>query len=104
VEVPYSLLCSPDDLVDGNDPPCQDGNFLSSDYPDGVWLYLWPEIDVDYVDFTLNGTPLTRERYAPYELLRGDPLNTAGTHTVETEVIFKGGETATLPDVTFYLN
>lgn len=102
--VPYSLLCSLDDLVDGKDPPCDGESFTLSEYPNGVWVYLWPETDVDDVDFTLNGTPLRRDRYAPYELLGGAPLTTLGTHTVETEVILQGGERLTLPDVAFSLN
>jgi hypothetical protein len=97
------LLCSPDDLVDGNDPPCDGETFTLSDYPSGVWVYLWPETDVNKVFFLLNGKIRVRELYAPYELLGGSPLITIGTHTVETEVILKGGETLTLPPVTFTL-
>jgi peptidoglycan/xylan/chitin deacetylase (PgdA/CDA1 family) len=94
----YNLLCSADGVVDGNDPRCQGGAFSGQ-----VWVYLWPETDVNAVVFRLNGKNRGKEFLAPYELLGGDPLIVVGTHTVEAEVTLHGDETLTLPDVTFEL-
>ena len=83
----YSLLCSSDSVVDGSDTSCDGGSFT-----DGLWVYLWPEGNVDSVDFYVDGIFNNTERLAPYELGAGSPTSfSSGTHTVRAVVKLIGG-------------
>ena len=72
----YSLLCSSDSVVDGNDTSCDGGGFSTLTHPSGIWVYLWPEDRsvIDSVDYYMNGIFQRRENFAPWELLGGEPL------------------------------
>lgn len=83
----FELLCSNDAAVNGTDPDCSGGEF-----PTSLWIYLWPEADVDSVDFYLDGVFRRTERWAPYELDGGAMTQlTSGTHTVHAVVHLASG-------------
>jgi len=83
----FSLLCSGDGTVNGADPDCSGGTFNGE-----LWLYLWPEDNVDSVDFYVDGIFNNTERVAPYELDAGNPTSfPTGTHTVRAVVNLIGG-------------
>ena len=83
----YSLLCSADSNVDGSDAACDGGSFS-----DTLWVYLWPEGNVEGVDFYVDGVFSNTERVAPYELDSGSPTTfSTGTHTVRAVVNLTGG-------------
>lgn len=94
----YTLLCSADSVVDGNDVACDGRRFDSFTHPSGIWVYLWPEDEsvIDYVDYFLNGTFERRENFVPWELLRGDPLAVPASLTnyvITTSIgLISGGE------------
>ncbi len=90
----YSLLCSNDATVNGTDPDCSGGEF-----PTGLWVYLWPETDVDSVDFYLDGVFRRSEQRVPYELDGGAMTQlTAGTHTVHAVVHLASGGSEEVSD------
>ena len=72
----YSLLCSSDSIVDGNDTSCDGGSYSTLTHPSGIWAYLWREDRsvIDSVDYYMNGIFQRRENFAPWELLGGEPL------------------------------
>ncbi len=75
----YTLLCSTDAKVDGNDAACDGGEF-----GDRLWIYLWPSSGLTRVRFLLDGVVTNIENYAPWELHGGDPtLLAIGSHTVQ---------------------
>ncbi len=83
----YSLLCSSDSMVDGSDAGCDGGSFTGD-----LWVYLWPEGNVDSVDFYVDGIFNKTERLAPYELGGGSPTSfSGGTHTIRAVVTLVGG-------------
>lgn len=73
VGVPRGLRCSPDHILDGNDPVCYDGTFTKP-----LWVYWWPEAGVQSIDFFLNGEFYRTERKAPYELDAGAAFDAGG--------------------------
>jgi hypothetical protein len=86
----YALRCSSDGTVNGADPACQGGEFS-----DGLWIYLWPEDEVNSVDFYLDGNFRRTERFAPYELDGGARTDlSSGSHTVRAVVRLVSGATA----------
>ena len=98
---PYALHCSSGSApFDGSDPLCDEGVFNSSDYPDGIYVYVWKEdgiVSVEKFTTQCNGFyHERRERYAPYEALGGAPIMEFGDCTVTATVYTPDGSTFNL--------
>lgn len=93
----YQIHCSSHTApFDGSDPLCNDLSLCGK-----VWVYLWPDTGVCYVEFNLDEVRQYRDVLIPWELFGGSPLTKTGDYSLKTVVTLKNGREETLPKVNF---